>query len=55
VLEISYPPTAVQSLADEHETESRNALALGRATPARAQRDPFQRSANPAKAFEVVS
>jgi hypothetical protein len=51
---MSYAPTAVQSLADEHETESRNA-APGRTTPVSAQRDPFQRSANPKNTFDVDS
>lgn len=40
-------PTAVHCLADEHETESKVAVALGRNSPDSVQRDPFQRSAKP--------
>jgi hypothetical protein len=52
---MSYAPTAVHCLADEHETESKNVLAPDRIRPANVQRDPFQRSANPDSTFELVS
>jgi hypothetical protein len=48
-------PTAVHRLADEHETESKAALTLGRNSPDSVQRDPLQRSANPEITCEALN